>query len=83
MKFGVAPGLGCLQNKRLLALLVNLRREVSPSARSPVKHNLNYACAMVRVNLAAYFYAAWVACWLVPASRVDPEGLPPGTLPDC
>jgi hypothetical protein len=30
-----------------------------------------------------YFYAAWVSPRLVPANKVHPDDLPPGTTPDC
>jgi hypothetical protein len=30
-----------------------------------------------------YFYAAWASSRLVPANKVHPDDLPPGTTPDC
>ena len=30
-----------------------------------------------------YFYTAFVASRLVPANKVNPDDLPPGTVPDC
>jgi hypothetical protein len=30
-----------------------------------------------------YFYAAWVSSRLLPANKVHPDDLPPGTTPDC
>ena len=83
LKFDVAPGLGCLRNEHLLALLINPGREVCPSAQSAVENYFDYACAVVQAQLPAYFYAAWVACRLVPTNKVDPDELPPDTPPDC
>ena len=47
LKFNVAPGLDCLRNKHLLALLMDPKREVSPSAKLAVEHYFVYSCAVV------------------------------------
>ena len=62
LKHGVAPGLGCLRNEHLLAILLNPDRQMTPSAASVVDNFYDYAEAVVRVELPEYFYIAWVAC---------------------
>ena len=82
LKHDVAPGLGCLRNEHILALALNPNREAPPGAKAAVNNYLEYACSVVLVELPKYFYAAWVACRLVPANKVDPDELPPGTPAD-
>ena len=67
----------------MLALLINPDREMTPSAAAVVDNLTEYANAVVKVELPAYFYVGWVACRLVPANKEDPAELPPGTAPDC
>jgi hypothetical protein len=44
---------------------------------------LDYANAVVQVQMLDYFYAAWVSSHLVPANKVLPDDLPPVITPDC
>ena len=39
---------------------------------------MEYANAIVTVELPRYFYVAWLATGLVPAKKFDPSTLPPG-----
>ena len=79
----VAPGLGCLRNEHLLALAVNQSHQMLPSTAAAIHNYLDYANAVVLVHMPDYFYAAWVSSCLVPANKVHPDDLPPGTTPDC
>ncbi len=54
-----------------------------PSAAAAIDNYLDYANAVIRVQMPDYFYAAWVSSHLVPANKVHPDHLPPGTTPDC
>ncbi|EJK70875.1 hypothetical protein THAOC_07730, partial [Thalassiosira oceanica] len=58
---------------------------MSPPAKSGaaavIDEYLDYANAVVKVQLPPYFYAAWVACRLVPVNKVSPRDLPPGVSP--
>ncbi|KAL7525155.1 hypothetical protein ACHAXR_000881, partial [Thalassiosira sp. AJA248-18] len=83
LKHDVAPGLGCLRNEHLLALQLNPNRQQTPSAAAAVDNLLDYVNVAVTVQLPPYFYDAWVACRLVPANKLKPADLPPGTTPDC
>jgi hypothetical protein len=38
LKHDIAPGLGCIQNKHLLALFINPNRQASPEARDAVNN---------------------------------------------
>jgi hypothetical protein len=83
LKVDVAPGLGCLRNEHLLALAVNQSCQIMPSAAAAIDSYLDYANAFVQVQMLVYFYPAWVSSRLVPANKVHPDDLPPGTTPDC
>ena len=83
LKHDVAPGLGCLRNEHLLALLLNPNCQLTPSAARAVDNLCDFANAVVQVRLPRWFYVGWVACRLVPANKVDPADLPPGTPADC
>jgi hypothetical protein len=83
LKADVAPGLGCLCNKHLLALAVNQSRQLTPSAATAIDNYLDYANAVLWVQMPDYFYAAWVSSRLVPANKVHPDDLPPETTTDC
>jgi hypothetical protein len=83
LKADVVPGLGCLRNEDLLALAVNQSSQMLPCAAAAVDDYFDYANAAVLVHMPDYFYAAWVSSRLVPANKVYPDDLPPGTTPDC
>ncbi len=51
LKADVAPGLGCLCNKHLLALAVDQSCQMMPSAAAAIDNYLNYANAVVRVQM--------------------------------
>ena len=76
LKHDVSPGLGCMRNKHLLALLPNPEPQVTPSAAAVVDNPFDYANAIVKVRLPPYFYASWTACRLVPVNKVKPDDLP-------
>ena len=82
LKHDVAPGLGCLRSKHILALLINPHRQVTPSAQAAVGNFFNYANTIVHIKMPDCFYEAWVAVHLVPENKADPNDLPPGTVPD-
>ncbi len=54
-----------------------------PSAAAAIDNYLDYANAVVRVQMPDYLYAAWVSSCHVPAIKVHPDDLPPGTTLDC
>jgi hypothetical protein len=85
LKADVAPGLGCLRNNHLLTLVVNQSHQMMPSAAAAIDNYLDYANAVIWVQMSDYFYAAWESSHshLVPANKVHPDDLPPGTTPDC
>ena len=58
LKHDVAPGLGCLRNEHLLAIFLNLDRQITPSAAQVVDHFYGYADAVVKVQLSTCFYHA-------------------------
>ena len=79
----VAPGIGCLCNEHLLALPINPDRQMTPGAAAAIDHLYDFANAVVKIESPSYFYTAFVACHLVPANKVNPDNLPPGTPSDC
>ena len=81
LKHDTAPGIGCIRNEHLLVLVLDPDRQMTPSAAAAVDHFFDYA--NVKVEMSSYYYPAFVVCCLVPASKVDPAGLPPGATPDC
>ena len=83
LKHDIAPGLGCLRNEHLLALLLNPDRQMTPSAAAAVDHLHDYANAAVQVQMPQYFYTVFVGCRLVLANKINPKDLPPNTAPDC
>ena len=74
-----------MPNKHLLVLMLNPERQVTPNAAAAVDNLYDYANAIIKVQMPAYFYAAWTACHLAPANKVDPDDLPEGIIPipDC
>jgi hypothetical protein len=82
LKHNVAPGLGCLRNEHILAILINLHRQVTPSAYATTRNFFGYENAIVQVKMLDYFYKEWVSIRLVPANKADPGNQPPGTVPD-
>ena len=56
---------------------------MTPSIAAALDNILDYGNAVVQVQFSDLFYATWVACRLVPANKIDPTDLPPGTVPDC
>jgi hypothetical protein len=56
---------------------------MTPSTAAAIDNYLDYANAVVQVQMPDYFYAAWVSSHLVSANKVHPDDLPPGTTPDC
>ena len=83
LRHDIAPGLGCLRNEHLLALLFSPKRQVTPSAAAATTNLYDFCNAVVQVELPAWFYRAYVAGRLVPANKADPDDLPPGATPDC
>jgi hypothetical protein len=79
----VAPGLCCLQNEYLLTHAINQSHQMMPSAAAAIDNYLDYSNAFVWFQSPDYFYAAWFASHLVPANKVCPTNLPPGTTLDC
>ena len=51
LKHDVAPGLGCLRNEHILALLINPDRQMTPSAASSVDNLHNYVNVIVQVKM--------------------------------
>ena len=82
LKTDVSPGLGCLRNEHLLALLLSPERQVTPSAAAVIDEYLDYANAIVKVQMPPYFFKAFVASRLVPVNKTSPDDLPPGVQPD-
>ena len=74
----VAPGLGGLRNEHLHTLIMNEKREKTPSAAGAVDNPCNYANAAVSIELPQYFYVAWLATRLVLVNKTDPADLPLG-----
>ncbi|EJK46732.1 hypothetical protein THAOC_34586 [Thalassiosira oceanica] len=81
LKSDVAPGLTCLRNEHMKALLINPERQQTLSAAAVINEYLDYANAVVNVQLPPCFYVAWVACRLVPVNKISPRDLPPGVSP--
>jgi hypothetical protein len=54
-----------------------------PSAAAAIDNYLDYANAVVQVQMPDYFYIAWVSSCLVPANKVHSDDLPPWTPLDC
>ena len=59
LKHDMAPGLGCLQNEHLLALVLNPKRQLTPSAAAEVDHFFDLENAVVRVKMPSYYCTAW------------------------
>ena len=77
LKTDVSPGLGCLRNEHLLALLPNSGRQVTPSATAVIDEYLDYTNAVVKVQMPSYFFK--VLCCM-PASPSEQDCLARTTL---
>ena len=74
----VAPGLGGLRNEHLHALVMNDKRQQTPSALNAVDNLCDYANTVISIEIPRYFYVAWLATRLVPANKTGPVNLPRG-----
>ncbi len=61
LKHDVAPGIGCLRNEHLIAIILNPKQQVTPMAATVMDNFYEYANAIVEMQLPEYFYTMWVA----------------------
>ena len=59
LKHDVAPGLGCLCNEHLLALIVNKNRPTTPEAADAVNNFHVYSNNVFQGQLPTYFYEGY------------------------
>jgi hypothetical protein len=83
LKHDVAPGLGCLQNEHIIAIKINPKRQVTPSAADAMENFYEYSNGIVQLRLPEYIYTMWVAGRMVPANKENPNDVRPGAVPDC
>jgi hypothetical protein len=83
LKPKTAPGLGCLRNEHLTALLYNEGSKVSQGAQNAF-HKVHAFCnKIMECNLPWYFYVAWGATSLSAINKLDPTELQEGQQMDC
>ena len=83
LKHDVAPGLGCLQNEHLIAIIISPKWQVTSSVVAAMDNFYKYANGIVQLRLPEYFYTMWVAGRMVPATKEHPNDVIPGAVPDC
>ena len=66
----------------MLSLRLNPDRHMTPNAAATTNNFLDYANAIVTVQMPMYSYAVWTACRLVPVKKIHPSELLPGVTPD-
>ena len=78
-----APGLGCLRNEHLTALLFTSRSNVSPRAHDAFNRLHRFCDIITQGRLPWYFFAAWTATSLCALNKCEVEDLAAGATMDC
>jgi len=83
LKPKTSPGLGCLWNEHLTALLYTDRSQAPPSTLNAFDKLHQLWNEIVIGSLPWYFYIAWTAISLSAVNKLDPSSLGEGDLMDC
>ena len=83
LKPKTSPGLGCLRNEHLTALVYNKHAKASPNAKDAFNRLHRFCDVIVSGNLPQYFFEAWTATSLSALNKRDPSELAEGEVMDC